>query len=336
MDERPVRDRPGERVQAEAEGGRDPEVGAGPAEAPEEVRLLLVARPDLASVGRDEVDGEEVVDRQPVLALEPPHAAAEREAGDARVRDDTDRADEPDRLRLTVELAEERAAVHPGRALGGVDAHAVHPRQVDHDPVVAGREAGDAVAAAADRDRELLLAGEADRSGDVGCARGAGDELRVAVDHPVPDDACLVVAGVVAADDLPGEHIGEAADRGGGWWHVNHRILVGGRVEGQAVPRALSFQGLGTLSALALLAQLVEHLHGKEGVDGSSPSEGLWRLPAKAGFLSSALVLLRVAHSSSKCWLSGNGSQTLTEWDFSIAGGQHITRLVIAPYAYHR
>ena len=34
------------------------------------------------------------------------------------------------------------------------------------------------------------------------------------------------------------------------------------------------FSGLGSLSALALLAQLVEHLHGKEGVDGSSPSEG--------------------------------------------------------------
>src|SRR5215207_1935936 len=28
------------------------------------------------------------------------------------------------------------------------------------------------------------------------------------------------------------------------------------------------------LSATALLAQQVEHLHGKEGVDGSSPSEG--------------------------------------------------------------
>jgi hypothetical protein len=36
-----------------------------------------------------------------------------------------------------------------------------------------------------------------------------------------------------------------------------------------ALPRAV-----GTLCALALLAQLVEHLHGKEGVDGSSPSEG--------------------------------------------------------------
>jgi hypothetical protein len=30
----------------------------------------------------------------------------------------------------------------------------------------------------------------------------------------------------------------------------------------------------------ALLAQLVEHLHGKEGVDGSSPSEGFHKAPA--------------------------------------------------------
>ena len=29
-----------------------------------------------------------------------------------------------------------------------------------------------------------------------------------------------------------------------------------------------------TIRVPALLAQLVEHLHGKEGVDGSSPSEG--------------------------------------------------------------
>jgi hypothetical protein len=34
----------------------------------------------------------------------------------------------------------------------------------------------------------------------------------------------------------------------------------------------------------ALLAQLVEHLHGKEGVDGSSPSEGfsLYEVPANS------------------------------------------------------
>ena len=34
------------------------------------------------------------------------------------------------------------------------------------------------------------------------------------------------------------------------------------------------------MTASALLAQLVEHLHGKEGVDGSSPSEGFSFLPA--------------------------------------------------------
>src|SRR5262249_23471091 len=33
----------------------------------------------------------------------------------------------------------------------------------------------------------------------------------------------------------------------------------------------------------ALLAQLVEHLHGKEGVDGSSPSEGSYESPATRG-----------------------------------------------------
>src|SRR3954454_2689224 len=37
----------------------------------------------------------------------------------------------------------------------------------------------------------------------------------------------------------------------------------------------------GRIGAFALLAQLVEHLHGKEGVDGSSPSEGFAKRPAK-------------------------------------------------------
>src|SRR5437588_761495 len=39
-----------------------------------------------------------------------------------------------------------------------------------------------------------------------------------------------------------------------------------------------------TLVAPALLAQLVEHLHGKEGVDGSSPSEGSAKAPEIGAF----------------------------------------------------
>ena len=34
----------------------------------------------------------------------------------------------------------------------------------------------------------------------------------------------------------------------------------------------------------ALLAQLVEHIHGKEGVDGSSPSEGFAKAPQSGAF----------------------------------------------------
>ena len=40
----------------------------------------------------------------------------------------------------------------------------------------------------------------------------------------------------------------------------------------------------------ALLAQLVEHFHGKEGVIGSSPIEGFSENPAQAGFRVSGAV----------------------------------------------
>ena len=43
--------------------------------------------------------------------------------------------------------------------------------------------------------------------------------------------------------------------------------------------------GAARLAPPALLAQLVEHLHGKEGVDGSSPSEGSGKGAGNGAFL---------------------------------------------------
>jgi hypothetical protein len=40
-------------------------------------------------------------------------------------------------------------------------------------------------------------------------------------------------------------------------------------------------------------AQLVEHLHGKEGVDGSSPSEGFSKVPVNWHFLVAYLLNTR-------------------------------------------
>jgi hypothetical protein len=48
----------------------------------------------------------------------------------------------------------------------------------------------------------------------------------------------------------------------------------------------------------ALLAQLVEHLHGKEGVDGSSPSEGFRKGQQMALFVASAVYTPSLEHPS--------------------------------------
>ena len=47
------------------------------------------------------------------------------------------------------------------------------------------------------------------------------------------------------------------------------------------------------MGAPALLAQLVEHLHGKEGVYGSSPEEGLREPAGKSGFRARESALTR-------------------------------------------
>ncbi len=200
-----VRDLSVERMEPELEPGDDPEVRPRAAHPPEQLRVLVLARAHLAAVRGDEVDGEQAVDRQAELALEPAHATAERQAAHTGVRDDADRTDEPVRLRRGVEPGEVRAAADPGGARLGVDVDAADRCEVDHDPVVAGGEAGDAVAAAADGDDELLLAGEAERSDDVVSAGRLHDQRRPPVDRAVPDRARRVVAGVVRADHFARE-----------------------------------------------------------------------------------------------------------------------------------
>ena len=103
-----------ERLEPELERRRDPEVPAGAAQAPEELGLLGLGRADEPAVGGDELDGGQVVDREPEVALEAADSPTERQPGDAGVADDAGRADEAVRLRGDVELAEERAAVRPG------------------------------------------------------------------------------------------------------------------------------------------------------------------------------------------------------------------------------
>ena len=121
--EQAARDRRADRREVELEGGDDPEVRAGAAHAPEQVRRARRrwrgrARPSAVTSST----APQAVDRQPELALEAAHAAAQRQARDARVRDGAGGAREADRLGRVVELAEQRAAVHAGDPPLGIDA----------------------------------------------------------------------------------------------------------------------------------------------------------------------------------------------------------------------
>jgi hypothetical protein len=67
----------------------------------------------------------------------------------------------------------------------------------------------------------------------------------------------------------------------------------------------------------ALLAQLVEHLHGKEGVGGSSPPEGLHKSPANGHIVLPAKARFR--------FLAGTITGTFWDWR-ALAGTRDVSR----------
>jgi hypothetical protein len=172
------------------------------AQAPEELDVLSVARLDELASGGDQVDGEELVDRQPVLSLKPAEAAAERQAGDAGMGDDPAGGREPESLGLAVELAPKRACLDPRRARLRVDPDPLHRAEVDDDAAVADRQARIAVASAPHGDPEAGARRKPDRRDHVRHAAAARDQRREAIDRAVPDLAVLVVGRVAGPDEL--------------------------------------------------------------------------------------------------------------------------------------
>ena len=125
-----------EGVEAELEPRDDAEVAAAPAQGPEQIRVLVIGGADDAPVGGHELGGEQVVDREPVLALEPPRASAQCQAADARGGNAPAGRREAMLLGRAVDLGPQRAAADPGDAAIGVDLDRVHRAHVDHDAVV--------------------------------------------------------------------------------------------------------------------------------------------------------------------------------------------------------
>ena len=136
----------------------------------------------------------------------PADAAGQGQPGDAGGGDDADRDREPVLGAGGVEVVQEGAALDGDPPRRRIDAGAAQPRHVDHEAAIAAAEAGDVVAAAADRQRRLDRGQGGDGAGDVGLVAGAEDGDRAAVVvHPVPDLARPLVLGVAGGDHLAAE-----------------------------------------------------------------------------------------------------------------------------------
>ncbi len=164
-------------VHSKLEGGGDAEVAAATAHAPEQVLVLRFARADDGAVGGYDVDRDQVVAGEAMLADKPAEAAAELTSAQ-------------------VSPASTRA-VRPFRST-----QIPFMRQVEDEAALADGAAADVVAAAADGDLQAVAPGKVhclDHVCDAGTAR---DQRRPPIDHRVEDRPRLVVAGVGGAHEL--------------------------------------------------------------------------------------------------------------------------------------
>src|SRR5262249_61891913 len=90
-------------VEAELERGDHAEVATAASQRPEQVGVLVLGRPQELAVGRNDVDGEEVVDREAVPAHQPADATAESQPRDSGVAYDSACGSQTVRLRLVVD-----------------------------------------------------------------------------------------------------------------------------------------------------------------------------------------------------------------------------------------
>ena len=128
-------------------------------------------------------------------------AAAERQAGDARVAERSAGCRQPVPQAGRVEVLPERPATAGGNAGGLVDRDVAHQPKIDGKTPVADAMAGNAVAAAAHRDREVRLDREADRRDDIVDVEWPHHKLRPPVEHAVERRARGFEAVVVGSDD---------------------------------------------------------------------------------------------------------------------------------------
>lgn len=173
-------------MEAELEGRDGSETPAPAARRPEQLGFFLPAHRAHRAVRRDDPERADAVAAQAERPHHETEAATERETGDPAGRDLPARCGQSAQLGIAVELTPGHARLGPRGAGGGIDVHALHVRQVDHQSVVAHPAARHLVPATADADRGTVLARGPYRLDHVRRTGALGDERGAAVDQPVP------------------------------------------------------------------------------------------------------------------------------------------------------
>ena len=204
VEPRPRDDERPDRMQVELERRHGADGRPRTANRPEEIRVLVRARPHEIALGRDELDGAEAVDREAEARREPADPAAERQPGESGVRDGACRDGEPVCLRGLVELAEQKAGADACCPRRRIDLDGPQPAHVDDEAVLGQRAAGHAVAARPHGQRQPVVPRVSHRPRDRGCVVAARDQRGPAVEGAVEDAPRRVVRIVAGTDQLAG------------------------------------------------------------------------------------------------------------------------------------
>ena len=152
MEDQAAGHRGADRVDLERERGHHPEVATPAAMRPQQLGVLVLGRQHPLAVGGDELDPDEVVAGEAVLAHQPADAAAERETADAGGGDEPAGGGQPVGLGLVIDVPPQGPTARVCPAGLRLDPYPLHLREVDDEAAVTGREPGDAVPAAANCD----------------------------------------------------------------------------------------------------------------------------------------------------------------------------------------
>jgi hypothetical protein len=158
--------------------------------------MAIAVHSEQTAVGGHQLGGQQIVDRETVLADTEADTAAQR-------------APDPDRAGVTKPggeaagsgsrrvFARRQPRLGPGGASLAIDVERPHLREVEHDPTFRGAIPGVAVAAAADRQLEARVARERDDARHVAGVRRPDDGRRPVVEPAEEHGTCLVVGRVI-------------------------------------------------------------------------------------------------------------------------------------------